>query len=118
MDLFNIMGVKDVESNVVFRRTRRDRRTGKNEFEISDEHVRLQGKSQGIIIINFRATQKNDLMGIYEFFDNVEDMEPVTMNIADTGEIEHYFKGISPLIEEEDGIYKFSVTMQTLRKAI
>ena len=112
------MGVKDVESGVMFHRTHGNRRTGKKEFEISDEYVKLQGKSQGIVVINFRAS-KEDLVTIYEFFDDVDDMEPVTMNIANTGDIEHYFKGISPISQEdESGTYKFSVTMQTLRKSV
>lgn len=60
------MGVKDVESGVMFHRTHGNRRTGKKEFEISDEYVKLQGKSQGVVVINFRASKK-DLTNIYEF---------------------------------------------------
>lgn len=52
------MGVKDVESGVMFHRTHGNRRTGKKEFEISDEYVKLQGKSQGVVVINFRASKR------------------------------------------------------------
>ena len=106
------------ESTVLFRRSGGNKRTGEDEFEISDEYVRLQDKGQGLLVINFRAPKKN-LKDIYEFFDNIDDMEPLYMNIAGTGEIEHYFRGVSPINEEEEeGWYKFGVTVQHLRKLI
>lgn len=106
------------ESTVLFRRSGGNKRIGEDKFEVKDEYVRLQDKGQGLLVINFRAPKKN-LEDIYEFFDNIDDMEPLYMNIDNTGEIEHYFRGVSPIKEEEEGeLYKFGVTVQHLRKLI
>ncbi len=52
------------------------------------------------------------------FFESMTDIEPLTMNIADTGEIKAYFKGTAPFSQKkEEGmtVYTYGVTIQEIQ---
>lgn len=106
-----------VESTVIFCRGRENKKESEYKLEVDDEYVSIKDRGQGTWTINLRGS-KESLTPMYEFFDNVMDMEPLTMNIAGTGEIQHYFRGISDIKEEDDGTYKFGVTLQLLKKSV
>ncbi|KAF5076446.1 hypothetical protein [Methanobacterium aggregans] len=107
-----------VESKVVFCRGRENKKESEYMLEVDEEYVSIKDRGQGTWTINIRGS-KEALTPMYEFFDNVMDLEPLTMNIAGTGEIKHYFRGISDIKEEEDeGNYKFGVTLQLLKKSV
>ena len=100
---------------IMFRRSSGSQRIGETIFEVKEEYVKFNNKGEGIVIVNFEAP-KEELMKIYEFFDNVNDMEPITLNIAGAGDMDHYFKGMGPL-KEEDITSKFNVTLQSLQQS-
>jgi hypothetical protein len=46
-------------------------------------------------------------------------VEPLTVNIAGTGEVDHYFRGISDMtLNEDDGLFNLNVTLQFLSTTI
>jgi hypothetical protein len=53
-------------------------------------------------------------MKISQFFSGPTDLEPIYMDLDDTGEVEYYFRGTTTPQEEGD-IYKYSVTLQLRR---
>ena len=52
---------------------------------------------------------------IYNYFENFDELEAVTLEIADAGEVEYYFRGTSPIKDVED-YQQFSVTLQLKRE--
>jgi hypothetical protein len=109
------MGVMNMP-NIVFHREGLKAKT----LELSDENVRMQNRREGAQIINFNAPEEK-AMEIHQFFDDLDELEPVSMDIDNTGAVEHYFRGISPVKDGEDEglpIKTFSVTLQLRREFI
>jgi hypothetical protein len=48
----------------------------------------------------------------------VNEVEPLTLNIGGTGEVNHYFRGISEITPKEGGVYKLDVTLQFLSDTV
>lgn len=106
-------------SNIVFHRV-----TGSKKKDISldvnDKYVSLHNRREGAMVVNFKGPE-DKIMEIYHFFDSLEDMETVPVDIDSTGAVEHYFRGISPINDDTDEgfpIKKFSVTLQLRRELI
>lgn len=96
-------------------------KTDSRHLEVDDDIVTIKEKQKGTLSIRFRSPDKSKIEEIMEFFESLTDMEPLTMNIADTGEIKAYFRGTGPLdtIKEDDKIiYTFEATIQELQELI
>lgn len=89
-------------------------------LEVDDNFISLHNRSEGALVFNFTAPEEES-MKIYHFFDNLDDMESVPVNIDYTGAVEHYFRGISPIEDVTDQglpLKKFSVTLQLRREIL
>src|SRR5690606_27400961 len=105
-------------SNIVFHRVSGSKKKDKS-LDVDDKYISLQNRREGAMIVNFKGPEEK-IMEIYHFFDALEDMETVPVDIDSTGAVEHYFRGISPINDDNDEgfpIKKFSVTLQ-LRKGL
>jgi len=88
-----------------------------NTIDVDDKYISLQNRSEGAMVVKFRGPE-DKLMEIHDFFDALQDMETVPVDIDNTGPIEYYFRGISPFSDDEDNgfpIKRFSVTLQQRR---
>ncbi|MEN4006973.1 MAG: hypothetical protein PQ964_06435 [Methanobacteriaceae archaeon] len=101
------------ESDVVFLKESGQEKRGETKTVIKESYVKFLNRTGGVVEIRFKAP-KEDLIDAYHFFSRVNDMESVGMDIAASGERwNHYFRGLSSLVEDEDGKnYKFQVTLQ------
>ena len=103
------------ESNVVFIRDtgQENEVTGKDMARVKEDFVKFINRTGGVVEVNFRAPRE-ELSDAYAFFNGVNDMEGIGINIADSGaRWNHYFRGISPMTEDESGSgYRFKVTLQ------
>ncbi|MBI5680354.1 MAG: hypothetical protein HZC47_05640 [Methanobacterium sp.] len=99
------------ESTVVFIRDVGQK--SENKAQIKEDHVKFVNRTGGVVQINFKAP-KDELTGIYDFFLRVNDNESLGINIVGSGDRwNHYFRGVSPIVEDEDSHnYKFHVTLQ------
>jgi hypothetical protein len=109
-----------VESTIIFRRASGSKKKDKEVLQVDTKYVTMQNRRENALIISFKApeTESED---IYQFFDKFEELEPVMMDIEGTGDVEHYFRGISPITSTEDvglPINQFSVTLQLRREFI
>lgn len=115
----NIGGIKLKESDemVYFIKSSGKVKTGENKLEVGQDLVKLKILQTGTITVNFKGDLE-EISKIKDFFESMTDMEPLTMNIASTGDIKSYFKGTSPFKEEvtEEGetFYSFGVTIQEI----
>lgn len=102
-----------VESNVVFLKDSGQEKRGETKTVIKEDYVKFLNRTGGVVEIKFRAPRE-ELIDAYQFFSGVNDMESLGMDIAASGDRwNHYFRGVSPLVEDEDGTgYKFQVTLQ------
>ncbi|MDD3753006.1 MAG: hypothetical protein PHQ17_00410 [Methanobacterium sp.] len=105
-------------AKIVFHRVSGSKKKDKS-LDVDDKFISLQNRHEGTMIVKFKGPEEK-IMEICQFFDGLDDMETVPVDIDDTGAVEHYFRGISPIRDdEEDGlpIKKFNVTLQ-LRKEL
>ena len=87
-----------------------------NELLVNQVYVRIRSKEDGIMSFNLRVP-KDQITEIESYFKGFKIPEPILIDIACTGNIHCYFKGISPIIEKPD--YSFiSVTVQELKQEI
>jgi hypothetical protein len=108
-----------MSDKVVFVKESGNRNRGENVFEINQTRVRMKEKQKGTLSITFESPDKGDIDAAMAFFESMTDMEPLTMDIADTGEIRAYFKGTAPFSQmEEEGmtVYTYGVTIQELQE--
>ena len=87
-----------------------------NELLVEQSYVRIRAKEDGFMSFNLRVP-KDQMENIQAFFKGFKIPEPILIDIACTGNIHCYFKGVSPVIDKPD--YSFiSVTVQELKKEI
>ena len=87
-----------------------------NELLVNQAHVGIRTKEDGMMSFNLRVP-KDQITEIESYFKGFKIPEPILIDIACTGNIHCYFKGISPIIEKPD--YSFiSVTVQELKQEI
>ncbi len=101
------------KSDVVFTKTGGQERVGETKTKIKEDYVKFLNRTGGVVEIKFRAPRE-ELIDVYQFFSSVNDMEPLGIDIAASGDRwNHYFRGISPLTEDKEGTgYNFKVTLQ------
>lgn len=87
-----------------------------NEILVEQEYVGIRPKDQGFMSFNLRVPkEKMDI--IEQFFKGFKMSEPILIDIACTGYIHCYFKGISPVIDKPE--YSFiSVSVQELKQEL
>jgi hypothetical protein len=106
------------EPNVVFTKNMKHNKYKKEEtLEISEENVTIQSKQGGSVVMNFMGTQ-SEIKNIADYFKEVNDAEPLKVNISGSGDVDHYFRGLSDIAEDEEGIYKLRVTLQFLATTV
>ena len=87
-----------------------------NELLVEQSYVRIRAKEDGFMSFNLRVP-KDQMGNIDAFFKGFKIPEPILIDIACTGNIHCYFKGVSPIIDKPD--YSFiSVTVQELKQEI
>ncbi|MGB7968198.1 MAG: hypothetical protein WCF28_01350 [Methanobacterium sp.] len=105
------------ESNVLFIKNRGNSKKSEEKLEVDDKHVTIQSRTGGSVVVNFKGSE-SELMDISNFFKGVNEVEPLTLNIGGSGEVDHYFRGISEITPKEDGAYKLDVTLQFLSNTV
>ncbi|HOI40401.1 MAG TPA: hypothetical protein PL168_06695 [Methanobacterium sp.] len=106
-------------SNIVFHRVSGSRRKDKS-LDVDDKFISLQNRRDRAMVVKFKGPEEK-IMEIYHFFDGLDDMETVPIDIDNTGPVEHYFRGISPIKDDTDDglpVKNFSVTLQLRRELI
>ena len=87
-----------------------------NELLVNQAHVGIRTKEDGMMSFNLRVP-KDQISDIESYFKGFKIPEPILIDIACTGNIHCYFKGVSPIIEKPD--YSFiSATVQELKKEV
>ena len=87
-----------------------------NELLVEQSYVRIRSKEDNMMSFNLRVP-KEQINDIETYFKGFKIPEPILIDIACTGNIHCYFKGISPIINKPD--YSFiSVTVQELKQEI
>ena len=106
------------ESKVLFIKNRGNSKKSEEKLVVDDQHVSIQSRKGGSVVVNFKGSEA-EIMGISNFFNGINEVEPLAVNIAGTGDVDHYFRGISDMIlNEVDGLYKISVTLQFLSTTV
>lgn len=105
------------ETNVVFVKNRANTKKSEEKLDVDDEHVAIQSRSGGSVVVNFKGTE-SELKNISEFFKGMDEVEPVGLDIAGAGVVDHYFRGISEISQKDDGFYHLSVTLQFLSTVV
>lgn len=105
------------ETNVVFVKNRANTKKSEEKLEVEDENVTIQSRSGGSVVVNFNGTEA-ELMDISKFFSGLNEVEPIGLDIAGAGVVDHYFRGISEITPKEDGFYHLSVTLQFLSTVV
>lgn len=106
------------ESNVVFTKNMKHNKYKKEEsLEINGENVTIQSRQGGSVVLNFSGTQ-SEIKKIADYFEEVNDVEPLKVNIAGSGDVDHYFRGLSDIVQDEEGLYKLRVTLQFLATTV
>lgn len=98
---------------VKFRKSSGNVKKGEDKLEVKGNYVSLQDRQESALVINFKAPEE-EIMKISQFFSGPTNLEPIYMDLDDTGEVEYYFRGTTTPQEEGD-IYKYSVTLQLRR---
>lgn len=100
------------ESDVIFMKPSGQKRFKEDMVKIKEDYVKFLNKTGGVVQINIKAPREK-LIDAYQFFSGMHDMESLGMDIAGSGDRwNHYFRGLSDLIEDKEGSYKFEVTLQ------
>jgi hypothetical protein len=105
-----------VENNVLFTKNRGNGKKSEETLIVDDEHVTIQSRKGGSVVVNFRGSE-SEIKKILEFFNGMNEVEPLMLNIAGSGDVDHYYRGISE-ISQEDGMFKIRVTLQFLATTV
>ena len=85
--------MSDISENVTLKKDSGE------ELVINQKYVGLKTRQNGIMTVNFRSPEE-EMNRIKEFFEGFKSFEPIKLDIGETGDIECYFKGVSPLLEK------------------
>ena len=105
------------ETNVVFTRNRANNKKSVETLEIDDELMTIQSRSGGSVVMNFYGTDA-EIKNIVDFFEGMNEVEPLKVNIAGSGDVDHYFRGLSEIVQNEEGLYHLRVTLQFLATTV
>jgi len=104
--------MSEITENIIFKKDSNEK------VEIPQKFVGLKARPEGVLTVNFR-TPKENIDDIKNFFEGLMDFQPLTYDIGNTGEVECYFRGVSPLLQQKDKsgfeYYFLSVTLQELK---
>ena len=98
---------------IKFRKSSGNVKKEEDKLEVKGDYVSLQDRQEAALIINFQAPE-DEIMRISQFFSGPTELEPIYMDLDDTGEVEYYFRGTSTPQEEGD-VFKYSLTLQLRR---
>lgn len=101
--------------NIIFRRGTGNKLKDKVTLEVSEENIALQNRRESALVIIFKAPVE-EISTIHDYFDDLEELEGITVEIASAGEVGYTFRGISTVQDVEDGVREFSVTLQLKRE--
>ncbi|MDO5848997.1 MAG: hypothetical protein Q4P18_05650 [Methanobrevibacter sp.] len=104
--------MSDIDNVVIFKK-----QLGLN-LEVEDRFVGLKMKENKIMAFNFIGPEKlKD--EVENYFSKFKMQEPIKVDIGNTGDINCYFKGVSPVTEhtiDDIPVYNFTVYLQELEK--
>ncbi|MBZ9571296.1 hypothetical protein KQY27_07035 [Methanobrevibacter sp. TMH8] len=104
--------MSEISENIIFKRDSGEK------IEVPEKFVGLKARQEGILTVNFRTPQEN-IEEIKNFFEGFKSSQPLTYDIGNTGEVQCYFKGVAPLLQQKDEAgfeyYFLSVTLQELK---
>ena len=108
------MASSDISDIVIFKK-----KLGLN-YEIKQKDVGLKMKENNILSFNFRVPSalRDEVL---EYFNRFQMGEPTAVDIGVTGDIKCIFKGISPVLREENAsedYYALSVLLQETGKTV
>ncbi|HTX60775.1 MAG TPA: hypothetical protein VMC48_00520 [Methanobacterium sp.] len=101
--------------NIIFRRGTGSKQKDKQVLEVNEDNITLQNRRENALIISFNVPEE-EIVNIHDYFDGLDEHETVAVEIANAGEVEYYFRGISPVKDEDGGLQKLSVTLQLKRE--
>lgn len=101
--------------NIIFRRGTGSKQKDKESLEVSEGNISMQNRRENALIISFTAPAE-EITSIYDYFEDLHELEPINLEIADAGEVEYTFRGTSPLNDAEGDQQQFSVTLQLKRE--
>lgn len=104
------------EAKIIFRRSTGNKQKDKKILEVDEDKISLQNKQENALIIYFKSSE-DEITHINQYFEDFTELEPVYMEIANAGEVEHYFRGISP-IKDMEGDQQLSITLQLKREFV
>ena len=104
--------MSEISENIIFKKDSGEK------VEVPQKFVGLKARQEGILTVNFRIPKEN-VEDVKNFFERFRDSQGLTYDIGNTGEVECYFKGVSPLLQQKDDsgfeYYFLSVTIQELK---
>jgi hypothetical protein len=101
---------------IKFRKSSGNVKKGEDKLEVKGDYVSLQDRQESALVINFKAPEE-EIMRISQFFSDPTDLEPIYMDLDDTGEVEYYFRGTTTP-QEEGNIFTYRLTLQLRRGTI
>lgn len=102
--------------DIVFRRSTGSKEKDKKSLEVSEEYIALQNRRENALIVIFTAPSE-EINNIHDYFDELHELEPLSVEIARAGAVEYTFRGLSSIRDVEDGVLQqFSVTLQLKRE--
>ena len=105
------------ETNILFIKNRANTKKSEEKLVVDDKHVTIQSRTGGSVVINFKGSEA-EIKDVMNFFQGLNEVEPLAVNIAGAGDVDHYFRGISEMTLNENGLYQLSVTLQFLSTTI
>ncbi len=101
------------ETNVVFTKNSASKVKSEESLKINNQNVSIQSRRGGSVVMNFDGTE-SEIKNVYNFFDDMNEVEPLKVNISGSGDVDHYFRGLSEMVQNDAGIYQLRVTLQFL----
>lgn len=86
-------------------------------LEINQEYVGIKSREDNIMSVNFRVPAQ-DAQVIKHYFSLFGMIEPLKMDICDTGDRPVFFRGISPILEKNENGKEYSFIALTLQESI
>lgn len=87
-------------------------------LEIDQKYVGLKMKENKILVFNF-SVPENLIDEVQDYFSKFKIQEPIKVDIGNTGDINCYFKGTSPITSLQNNnkeIFNMAVILQELQK--
>jgi hypothetical protein len=105
------------ETNILFTKNRANTKKSEEKLIVEDKNVTIQSRTGGSVVVNFKGSEA-ELMKVTNFFHGLNEVEPLAVNIAGSGDVDHYFRGISEMTLNDNDVYQLSVTLQFLSTTI